>query len=332
MNPVCAAFGHRRSQRRAVRVSGCWHSRCVICDAPIKRRGPRDWVTRQAELSTSKLSRSPGRRRLPTVPYSSASGPLAERVRKAASYIGVSVFSASMVAVLSLVGFLHEARAADRPVSARSDAIVAFSGDPDRIRAAGALLAGGYARHLLIVGQDNGDEVSALRLKYPSLADCCIVRNPMSRTTQEDARLAGDWITSTKAHSVILVTSDFHVPRAMVELRRESPKTSIVSSAVRSDTVSVRNVFEEPPGGGRLLFKEFTKFVAASIPGMQSFLGTGFVQATAGGAARIGYRSLVAYVLIAFEAAVVMFGMMKWPVAANVYYKWRWRRSRQRGR
>jgi uncharacterized SAM-binding protein YcdF (DUF218 family) len=300
LNRLCAVIGHRRSRWRARQVTGCAHSHCVVCNAGLVLEGLGDWVVRQRSsvvsdhLPTRRLTSHSGarsERSLRTGP-SSANRVLAAKVRRVASYSAVSAGGAGLLLLLGLGGFFHDARASTRPLSSRADAIVAFSGDPNRIRAAGHLLAGGYAQRLLIVGQDNGDEAQVLRTKYPELSDCCIVRNALSRTTREDARLAGSWLKKTRARSVILVTSDFHIPRATVELAGQAPRMTIVPSGVSSGNVSVSRMIQDPAGGTRVLQREFPKYVVASIPGLENFLGTGVAQEAGRQASVILYRRL----------------------------------------
>lgn len=250
-----------------------------------------------------------------------------------------SVLAVSMAALLplllGLIWFLHQAEASTKPLSARADVIVAFSGDPRRIRAAGRLLADGHAHRLLIVGQDNSDEVSALRARYPNFSACCIARIPFSRTTTQDAYVAGQWVRSKRAQSVILVTSDFHIPRATAELGRQLPSILIVPCGVKSGDLKLGSIFGERSAGAPSLLREYFKFASASIPGLHPLMDTSFARETARWATTIGYRKLGGYSLLLLEVATVIFTLLRWPVTAkflrNLRQQWKMRNSKDKG-
>jgi hypothetical protein len=99
------------------------------------------------------------------------------------------------------------------------DGIVALSGDPERIVAAVDLLDRGYGDRLLIAGVDNGDEIARLYPAHRELFECCIRLDPRSHNTVEDAATIQRWAVENRLQSLIVVTSDFHMPRALLELQ-----------------------------------------------------------------------------------------------------------------
>ena len=216
-----------------------------------------------------------------------------------------------LLLTVGFFGFLYQAQVSFHRHAGNADAIVAFSGDPQRVRTAGLLLAKGHARKLLVIGQDNGEETATLRITYPALSACCIRRIPLSRTTSEDALLAQKWVIANEIRSVILVTSTFHVPRAMIELKRALPSMPIEAIGVGT-TASTKDIWDDGAVSTHFLLREYFKAIATSVPGLQSMLRTNAVQKIIGGSANLDVRRIVGFVISALLMATVCVSLMRW--------------------
>lgn len=104
------------------------------------------------------------------------------------------------------------------PPEGTYDAVVVLTGSaPARLLRACEAVRNGRARHLLISGRMSDGE---RRLTDETLRTCgvpasVVVREPDSRSTQENARRSAAVVAQRGWHSLILVTDPRHMPRAL---------------------------------------------------------------------------------------------------------------------
>jgi uncharacterized SAM-binding protein YcdF (DUF218 family) len=128
-----------------------------------------------------------------------------------------------------------------------------------------SLLNQGVARRLLISGVNptvTRPELAALWPGDPDLFDCCVDLGLEAQTTDGNAAELGDW---TRAHgftSLILVTSDFHMPRALLLARDRLPGVEITPYPVASGLLGPGGT-PSSVAGWRRLNAEYAKFLAA---------------------------------------------------------------------
>jgi len=147
----------------------------------------------------------------------------------------------------------------------RADAIVVLTGGDSRVTEAVRLLAAGRGQRLLISGVHPETTTAMLRRINPEaerLFDCCIDLDRNARDTIENADETRRWLARRGFRSVIVVTSSYHMPRGLVELRRALPSLKlipypVVPARLRLDT------WWAHPGTFRLLTSEFVKYVVS---------------------------------------------------------------------
>src|SRR5215203_2728329 len=192
---------------------------------------------------------------------SSASSVLRDIFHTGADAVAFGFLAATLLVAGSIIDFAYAVYGSERLPSTQADAIVALSGDPERIRAAVDLLANGYGRRLLIAGLDNSDEIAALYPVHPALFDCCVDIDPRSGRTVEDAATIRHWALETRPRSLTVVTSNYHIPRALLEVGRALPDLPIVPFGVSTGLADVREPWRRPEGA-ELLVREYMKYVA----------------------------------------------------------------------
>jgi uncharacterized SAM-binding protein YcdF (DUF218 family) len=104
----------------------------------------------------------------------------------------------------------------------RTDAIVVLTGGPGRIDHALRLLQDDAAKRLLISGADPSVRPNELAAEYRvprRLFACCIDLGAEAVDTRSNAEETARWVRSHAYRSVRLVTADWHMPRAQLELR-----------------------------------------------------------------------------------------------------------------
>jgi uncharacterized SAM-binding protein YcdF (DUF218 family) len=103
----------------------------------------------------------------------------------------------------------------------RTDAIVVLTGSSGRITRGLALLQDHAARRMLISGVAPQVRPGELAHEYhvsPALFACCIDLGHEAVDTRSNAEETADWVREHGYRSVRLVTSDWHLARARLEL------------------------------------------------------------------------------------------------------------------
>jgi hypothetical protein len=175
--------------------------------------------------------------------------------------IATAVLTLTLIAVAwGFVCFLRGIHRLERLPLEQADAIVAFSGDPERLRQAVNLLAKGYGRRLLITGPNKRIVMALLWALEPDLFACCVELDPSSRNTIGDADATRRWATHNGFASMIVVTSNYHLPRAMLELDHALPRIRKLPYAV-SGGLAEPNIWLGSPAPPGLLALEYAKYI-----------------------------------------------------------------------
>jgi uncharacterized SAM-binding protein YcdF (DUF218 family) len=142
------------------------------------------------------------------------------------------------------------------------DAIVVLTGGPERVDVALRLLSTGAANRLLVSGA--GEKTDLADLAHLSGLDPeplgrQITVGHSARTTRGNALETASWAQAEQVRTLLVVTAWFHMPRALVELRRAMPALTLLPYPVgqlRSDELI-------HAGGVRRLIGEYHKYLAA---------------------------------------------------------------------
>ncbi|RLP74199.1 YdcF family protein [Xanthobacter tagetidis] len=182
------------------------------------------------------------------------------------------VLLVGLAGVAGLAGFLvFTAQIAAREPSSvkKADAIVVLTGGAARIPDALALLAEGHGRRLLITGVNPSTSSDMLRESLPQsdadrLIACCVDLGHKALNTLGNAIEASEWTRSQRFRSILVVTSSWHMPRAMLELERALPEVEFVPYPVVSTRMQAEQWWRDPPTL-KLILKEYLKYVMAAV-------------------------------------------------------------------
>lgn len=147
----------------------------------------------------------------------------------------------------------------------KADGIVVLTGGAFRISDALDLLAAGRGQRLLISGVNpatRSREISRLMPEHQRWFNCCVDLDHSAVNTVGNAVETRRWVNAKGFRSLIVVTANFHMPRAMAELGHQLPDVTLVPYAVVSDKVKVQTWWENP-ATARLLFLEYLKYIVA---------------------------------------------------------------------
>lgn len=179
--------------------------------------------------------------------------------------------AAACVGLLLLLGlgflwFVSRLHPDEVALDRSADGIVVLTGGSSRIADAIELLAAGRGRRLLISGANpatNPGEISRLNPEFGRVVRCCVDFDH-SLNTLGNAIETRHWAESRGFHSLIVVTSSYHMPRALAELGHQLPGVALVPYPVVSDKLR-----SEPwwASGARmrLIVSEYLKFVVARL-------------------------------------------------------------------
>ncbi len=164
----------------------------------------------------------------------------------------------SLAVILWALGFVWFAIALPLPAGTeRTDVVVVPTGGEGRIDRGLEALRRGWAKKMLISGVDPEVKPSEIAAHYkiePRLMACCVTLGFESVDTRSNAKEIARWLTGTKARSVRLVTTDWHIRRTAFELGRVAPK----GVTVIEDAVPSRPSFW-------ILFLEYHKLLASRV-------------------------------------------------------------------
>ena len=197
----------------------------------------------------------------------SPAAPIAATRRRLRATIVALLAIALVAAGMGFVGFLSQLRGAEAKPARKADGIVVLTGGSSRVSDAMELLADGYGKRLLISGvhpTNAASNISRSLTDNQSLLSCCVDLDRSAVNTRSNAAETRRWAHERGFKSLIVVTSNYHMPRAIVELSHAMPDIALIPFAVVGDKWR-----DEPwwTNGAtvRLLLSEYVKYVAAEV-------------------------------------------------------------------
>jgi uncharacterized SAM-binding protein YcdF (DUF218 family) len=173
---------------------------------------------------------------------------------------------AAVLLIGGFVGFAERIAKAKPPPDPRADAIVVLTGGSARIDGALQLLADRRASRLLISGVNprvSSDDLA--RLVGGDLRDdldCCVDLGHDAIDTVGNAAETRSWAKQRGFSSLIVVTSDYHMPRSMTELAGAMPDVELIPFPVSNPQLRLSDWWRDAPTLG-LLAKEYGKYLYA---------------------------------------------------------------------
>jgi uncharacterized SAM-binding protein YcdF (DUF218 family) len=182
--------------------------------------------------------------------------------------IGLKVFM--LCAVLLVVGFVcfiwllpSEEVTLDRD----ADGIVVLTGGEERLTDALELLSSGRGQRLLITGVNRGTttgDIARQVVDYNRVLACCVDFDYSAVNTLGNAVQTRQWALAHRFHSLIIVTSAYHMPRALAELSHQLPDVTLIPYPVVSDHLRIEPWWSNG-ATTRLVLSEYLKYLAAKV-------------------------------------------------------------------
>ena len=165
------------------------------------------------------------------------------------------------------------------PAPANAQGIVALTGanSNERLAAAMGLLEDGYGRRVLVSGVDpiaSRADIRRVSRAVRRLYDCCVDLGFTAADTVGNARETAAWAGAMRYRKLIIVTADYHLPRAMLELNAVLRGTGVTAQtyAVATPSLKARDWWRNP-SAARLMVIEYCKYLV--ILAREAVLGLG---------------------------------------------------------
>ncbi len=170
-----------------------------------------------------------------------------------------------LVWTAGLLAFADRARRAEPPTTVpQADGIVVLTGASDERIAAGlALLEQGKGRRMLVSGVNEAVRREELRQAQDAprrLYECCVDLGYDARDTLGNAQEIADWARAKNFDRLIVVTSDYHMPRSMLEIRAVAPDLELFAYPVATRQLDNRQWWQEQRST-RLVVSEYSKYL-----------------------------------------------------------------------
>ena len=182
----------------------------------------------------------------------------------------MSIILVFLVFGAGFVGFVRTAKSFEGQSfmkMAVADGAVVLTGGQDRLSEGVEVLASGHAQRLLISGVNPNTSASDLAhdiAKFKTYSECCIDLGYTAQNTIGNAEETRDWMRQHHFESLIVVTSSYHMLRALAELRHVLPETRLIPHVVLADGAK-SDSYLMSGDDFRLYFVEYLKFLAAHL-------------------------------------------------------------------
>jgi uncharacterized SAM-binding protein YcdF (DUF218 family) len=172
-----------------------------------------------------------------------------------------------LAVVLTVIGFFIFTGNLQRsqPEPRTADGIAVLTGGVARIDEAMKLLTQQKAKRLLITGVNRTTSTEALKQlasQGDQLFSCCVDIDKEARNTIDNATETSQWVARNHYTSIIVVTSNYHMPRALAELARVMPGVILIPYSVIDNNVHLDRWWTYP-GTTKLLISEYLKYLPA---------------------------------------------------------------------
>jgi len=189
---------------------------------------------------------------------------LLHRVRNLAAAASILLLASAAAWGLGFAWFEAAAHRPGPPAPATADGIVVLTGGADRIETALRLLATRHAPLLLVSGVARGADLAELTRRVgldPAPLAASVTLGRDATTTAGNGTETAQWARARGLHSLIVVTAGYHMPRALLELRRMLPDAEFHPVAVQPPALRRGTDLAT----ARVLANEFHKLIAVRL-------------------------------------------------------------------
>jgi uncharacterized SAM-binding protein YcdF (DUF218 family) len=152
-------------------------------------------------------------------------------------------------------------------LSGNADGIVVLTGGTSRVNDALELLSSGRGKRLLITGVNPGTTTADIAHQtgnHERLLACCVDLDYSALNTLGNAVQSRIWANDHNFRSLIVVTSSYHMPRALAELAHQLPDDTLIPFPVVSDRLRIEPWWSNSDTA-KLILSEYLKYLFAKM-------------------------------------------------------------------
>ena len=191
----------------------------------------------------------------------------AVRTRRLQSAVTRLIALGAVVLVVGFGVFVWHLPSRQVALDRDADGIVVLTGGTSRVNDALELLAAHRGKRLLITGVNTGTTTADIAREIPNHKDLLATHvdldysalNTLGNATQ--ARL---WATDHGFRSLIVVTSAYHMPRALAELKHQLPHAALIPFPVLSDRLRIEPWWSNGDTT-KVVVTEYLKYLFAQV-------------------------------------------------------------------
>lgn len=164
---------------------------------------------------------------------------------------------------------------AAEPVRAQGVVTLTGAGSNERLNAGISLLEKDKAPRMFLSGvspEASREDIRLVAGTPKRLYECCVDLGRTANDTVGNARETAEWAKAMRFNRLIVVTADYHMPRAMLELRSTLPRAQLQVYPVQTSVVDARRWWRTSRGI-RIMVVEYSKYLA--ILGRETLRGVG---------------------------------------------------------
>lgn len=148
-----------------------------------------------------------------------------------------------------------------KPTTTKTDAIIVLTGSNNRIKEGITLKKEGMGDRLFISGVS--PDVTAKEFAESFNYKGEVELGKSANNTIENAIEVSDWVQKYQINSIRLVTSDYHLPRSINEIKAMNDNLVIIPHPVKKNILT--NQWFKSEYSTNLLIKEYNKFLLSYI-------------------------------------------------------------------
>jgi uncharacterized SAM-binding protein YcdF (DUF218 family) len=189
------------------------------------------------------------------------------RRRRIGSVFAKLVVLGAVALMLGFLAFLWLLPNEEVVLDRNADGIVVLTGGASRVTDGLELLAAHRGKRLLITGVNPGTTTADIARQvagYDRLLSCCVDLDYSAINTLGNAVETRRWTIDRGFHSLVIVTSAYHMPRALAEIAHQLPDVTLIPFPVVSDRLRIEPWWSNS-NTTRLVLSEYFKYLFAHV-------------------------------------------------------------------